>query len=53
MTGGHGWPIGREADGPDEVRRAAREQIKAGADQIKFMATGGVLTASVERDVPN
>ena len=48
MTGGHGWPIGREADGPDEVRRAAREQIKAGADQIKFMATGGVLTASVE-----
>lgn len=48
MTGGHGWPIGREADGPDEVRRAAREQIKAGADQIKFMATGGVLTSSVE-----
>ncbi len=48
MTGGHGWPIGREADGPDEVRRAAREQIKAGADQVKFMATGGVLTASVE-----
>ena len=48
MTGGHGWPIGREADGPEDVRRAAREQIKAGADQIKFMATGGVLTASVE-----
>ncbi|MBU0463820.1 MAG: amidohydrolase family protein [Proteobacteria bacterium] len=48
MTGGHGWPVGREADGPDEVRRAAREQIKAGADQVKFMATGGVLTAAVE-----
>jgi imidazolonepropionase-like amidohydrolase len=48
MTGGHGWPIGREADGPDEVRRAAREQIKAGVDQVKFMATGGVLTAAVE-----
>ncbi|OQY52569.1 MAG: hypothetical protein B6230_02380 [Desulfobacteraceae bacterium 4572_89] len=48
MTGGHGWPIGREADGPDDVRRAAREQIKAGADQVKFMATGGVLTSSVE-----
>lgn len=48
MTGGHGWPIGREADGPDDVRRAAREQIKAGADIVKFMATGGVLTAAVE-----
>ncbi|MCP4023671.1 MAG: amidohydrolase family protein [Desulfobacteraceae bacterium] len=48
MTGGHGWPIGREADGPDDVRRAAREQIKAGADLIKLMATGGVLTPSVQ-----
>jgi len=48
MTGGHGWPMGREADGPDDVRRAAREQIKAGADIIKLMATGGVLTPSVE-----
>ena len=48
MTGGHGWPMGREADGPDDVRRAAREQIKAGADIVKFMATGGVLTPSVE-----
>ncbi|WP_022665606.1 metal-dependent hydrolase family protein [Desulfospira joergensenii] len=47
MTGGHGWPIGREADGPDDVRRAVREQVKAGADQIKLMATGGVLTSAV------
>jgi imidazolonepropionase-like amidohydrolase len=52
MTGGHGWPIGREADGPEEVRRAAREQIKAGADLVKFMATGGVLTPSVEPGSP-
>ena len=52
MTGGHGWPIGREADGPDEVRRAAREQIKAGADQVKFMATGGVLTSGVDPGSP-
>ncbi len=44
MTGGHGWRIGREADGPDEIRRAVREQTRAGADQAKFMATGGVLT---------
>jgi imidazolonepropionase-like amidohydrolase len=48
MTGGQGWPIGREADGPDEVRKAAREQLKAGADLIKLMATGGVMTPGTE-----
>ncbi|MBW1666821.1 MAG: amidohydrolase family protein [Deltaproteobacteria bacterium] len=48
MTGGHGWPVGREADGPDEVRKAVRQQIKKGADLVKFMATGGVLTPGVE-----
>ncbi len=48
MTGGHGWWIGREADGPDEVRKAVREQIKDGADVIKMMATGGVMTPNVE-----
>jgi imidazolonepropionase-like amidohydrolase len=48
MTGGHGWHIGREANGPDEVRKAAREQIKAGADIVKLMATGGVMTPGVE-----
>ena len=42
-TGGHGWPIGVEADGADAVRRAVREEIKAGADLIKFMASGGVV----------
>jgi imidazolonepropionase-like amidohydrolase len=26
MTGGHGWFLGREADGADAVRRAAREE---------------------------
>jgi imidazolonepropionase-like amidohydrolase len=49
ITGGHGWHmIGREADGPDEVRKAVREQIKAGADVIKLFATGGVMTPGVE-----
>ena len=48
MTGGHGWQIGLEANGPDEVRKAAREQIKAGVDIVKLMATGGVLTPAVE-----
>jgi imidazolonepropionase-like amidohydrolase len=34
----------READGVDEVRKAAREQLKAGADLLKVLATGAVLT---------
>ncbi|NIA12225.1 MAG: amidohydrolase family protein [Nitrospiraceae bacterium] len=45
MTGGHGSNLGaRIADGPFECAKAAREQIQAGADVIKLMATGGVLT---------
>ena len=52
MTGGHGWWFGREADGPDEVRRAVREQLKAGADVIKIFATGGVMTPGVEPGSP-
>ena len=30
----------READGPDDMRRAVREQVRAGADFIKVMTTG-------------
>jgi imidazolonepropionase-like amidohydrolase len=30
----------READGPDDMRRAVREQIRAGADFVKVMTTG-------------
>ncbi|HEY3314484.1 MAG TPA: amidohydrolase family protein [Bacillota bacterium] len=41
MTGGHGWFFGCEADGRDGVRRAARLQIKAHTDWVKFMASGG------------
>lgn len=47
MTGGHGHFMGREADGPDDLRRATRAEIKAGAQFIKVMATGGVLTPGV------
>lgn len=36
--------LGRIADGVDPVRRAAREEIKAGADFIKIMANGGVAS---------
>ena len=65
QTGGHGdgWtpsgvvldtdmsdlPAG-VADGVDAVRRATRMQIRAGADWIKVMATGGVLSAADSPD---
>ena len=52
MTGGHGNWFGREADGPSEVRKAAREQLKRGADVLKCMATGGVLTEGAVTGAP-
>ena len=48
MTGGHCWFIGLESDGPHEMRKAVRENLKAGADCIKVIATGGVLSPGVE-----
>ena len=53
ITGGHGdmFPahvsiegMARIVDGPIESRKAAREQLKAGADNIKLMATGGGMS---------
>ncbi len=41
VTGGHCWYFGGEADGPEELRREVRTLLKAGADYIKIMATGG------------
>ncbi|MBS0221687.1 MAG: amidohydrolase family protein [Proteobacteria bacterium] len=32
------------ADGPDGVRKAAREQMRQGADQVKLMVSGGVAS---------
>jgi imidazolonepropionase-like amidohydrolase len=43
-TGGHCWFMGGEADGELAVRKAVRERVKAGADWIKVMATGGNMT---------
>lgn len=40
----------READGPDDVRRAVREQIRNGADFVKIMSTGA---RSVELEDPD
>ena len=39
-TGGHMNAISFEADGPDEVVKGVRQQVKAGADFIKLVADG-------------
>lgn len=36
--------LGRVCDGVSEVRRAARDEIRKGATQIKIMASGGVAS---------
>jgi imidazolonepropionase-like amidohydrolase len=38
--GAHFADMYREADGPDELRKATREQIRRGADFVKLMTTG-------------
>lgn len=50
ITGGHGWPMGWQADTVDEARKAARTQLRDGADFVKLMATGGMGTKG---SVPN
>jgi len=45
-------PIKGVCNGPDECRAAVRYQIKFGADLIKFMPSGGVLSLSDPVDVP-
>jgi len=47
MTGGHGNRLGRIADGCDDVIKGVREQIHAGCDMVKIMATGGIMTPGV------
>lgn len=36
--------MGRVADGVADVRKAAREQLREGADLLKIMTTGGVMS---------
>lgn len=38
--------IGALADGVDEITRIVREEIRAGADWVKFAATGGFFTVA-------
>ncbi len=43
QTGGHTYWCCREATGADEMRRAVREQVRAGADLIKVMMCHDLL----------
>ncbi len=66
ITGGHADPTngGKKdlydypgpdqgvADGPDECRKAVRQQVKNGADLIKITATGGVLSVAKDGHRP-
>lgn len=42
MTGGHCYELGGEADGPSEVMKCVRKEIREGADLIKLAAGGGI-----------
>jgi imidazolonepropionase-like amidohydrolase len=41
ITGGHGWNLGGEADGPEGLRYKVRSLVKSGADFIKVLGSGG------------
>jgi imidazolonepropionase-like amidohydrolase len=45
---GHCAAMGGAVSGVDELRRAVRERAERGADLVKIMATGGVLTPSTD-----
>ncbi|RKS74332.1 imidazolonepropionase-like amidohydrolase [Actinomadura pelletieri DSM 43383] len=47
-VGGHCASMGGEARGIEELRRAVRERADRGADLIKIMATGGVMTPATD-----
>jgi imidazolonepropionase-like amidohydrolase len=42
----------RPADGPDEMRKAVREQLAQGADFVKVMATGALNVINEDIDPP-
>ena len=50
MTGGHAEGMTVEADGVDALRHAARTELKAGAQVVKLMASGGFTARG--RDFP-
>ena len=50
MIGGHARFIGQEVEGVEQVRKVVCEQIEAGAEVIKVIASGGVLTPGTSPD---
>jgi imidazolonepropionase-like amidohydrolase len=52
ITGGHCHFLGMEADSEDDVRRAARRQIRDGVDCLKIMASGGRMTPGTSPKLP-
>jgi len=46
-----GYPEGI-ADGPEEVRRTVRKIMRAGAEVVKVMVTGGVISANDRPEYP-
>lgn len=50
MIGGHARFIGREVEGAEQVRDAVNAQLAAGAEVIKVIASGGVLTPGTSPD---
>lgn len=47
-VGGHCGSMGGEASGVDELRAAVRERAERGADLVKIMASGGVMTPGTD-----
>ena len=57
IVGGHGdFKVGLNGEqnashlvnGPEDMRRAVREQFAKGAKNVKLMATGGIMSAAVD-----
>lgn len=48
IENGHCWSMGGAASGPAELRRAVRERAERGADVVKIMSSGGVLTPGTD-----
>jgi imidazolonepropionase-like amidohydrolase len=49
---GNPGPESGVANGPDECRKAVRQQYKSGADLIKIASTGGVLSVAKDGSAP-
>jgi len=52
MPKGHGFWIGKEVNGPEEARSAAKDMIGKGAKHLKLMATGGIMTKGTKPGAP-